>query len=127
MALAHVALWTRNLDGSAAFWQRLFGATIAPPYRSERRPGFVSVFATLPGDALRLELMAAPWLADAPVGDAVGWDHVAISLGNAAAVDALATLCASEGCLLSAPRKTGDGFYEAVIATPDGTRVEVTA
>jgi lactoylglutathione lyase len=51
---------------------------------------------------------------------------VAVSVGCIAAVDALATRCAADGCLLSPPRRTGDGFYEAVIAMPDGTPVEIT-
>jgi lactoylglutathione lyase len=28
-------------------------------------------------------------------------------------------------CLLSAPRMTGDGFFETVIADPDGNRIEL--
>ena len=32
---------------------------------------------------------------------------------------------AANGTLLSAPRMTGDGFYEAVIADPDGNRIEL--
>ncbi|HEE0241674.1 TPA: glyoxalase/bleomycin resistance/extradiol dioxygenase family protein, partial [Serratia marcescens] len=32
-----------------------------------------------------------------------------------------------EGILLSAPRWTGDGFYEAVIRDPDGNAIEITA
>ena len=30
-------------------------------------------------------------------------------------------------CLVSGPRCTGDGFYEAVLAMPDGTKIEITA
>ncbi|MBZ8141356.1 glyoxalase/bleomycin resistance/extradiol dioxygenase family protein [Rubrivivax gelatinosus] len=127
MQLAHVALWTADLDAAAAFWRERFGAEIGAPYRSTRRPGFVSRFATLPGGGARLELMSAAWLALPPAREAVGWDHVAVSLGSAAAVDALAARCAADGSLLSPPRHTGDGFYEAVIAAPDGTRVEITA
>ena len=31
------------------------------------------------------------------------------------------------GLLLSPPRRTGDGFYEAVVRTPEGILVEITA
>jgi lactoylglutathione lyase len=51
---------------------------------------------------------------------------VAVSLGCIAAVDALAERCAAGGCLVSPPRRTGDGFYEAIVAMPDGTPVEIT-
>lgn len=127
MKLAHIALWTRDLDAAAVFWQSFFDATVGAPYRSQRRPGFVSRFAVLPGDAARIELMTGPWL-HGPAGDErPGWDHVALSLGSAGAVDALAARCRAGGCLVSAPRTTGDGFYEAVLAMPDGTRIEITA
>jgi lactoylglutathione lyase len=127
MRLAHAALWTMDIDAAAAFWQRYFGATVGEPYRSTRRVGFVSRFITLPDDGGCIELMAGPWIAAACSDDSVGWDHIAFSLGSAAAVDALAARCAADGVLISAPRTTGDGFYEAVIAMPDGTRVEITA
>jgi lactoylglutathione lyase len=127
MHLAHVALWTTDVDAAAAFWQRYFGATVGEPYRSARRAGFVSRFITLPDDGGRIELMTGPWLAVAGSDERIGWDHIALSLGSAAAVDALAARCAADGILVSAPRTTGDGFYEAVLAMPDGTRIEITA
>lgn len=127
MQLAHIALWTHDLDAAAAFWQSVFGATVGAPYRSQRRPGFVSRFAVLPGEAARIELMTGPWLPADGVDERPGWDHVAFSLGSAEAVDALAERCRAAGCLVAAPRTTGDGFYEAVIAMPDGTRIEITA
>jgi lactoylglutathione lyase len=81
----------------------------------------------LPGDAARVELMTGPWIEGVPDTERQGWDHVAIALGSAPAVDAMAARCQGEGCLVSAPRTTGDGFYEAVIAMPGGTRIEITA
>ena len=56
MKLAHIALWTRDLDAAAAFWQTYFGATVDESYRSQRRPGFVSRFAALPG-GVQIELI----------------------------------------------------------------------
>lgn len=126
MRLAHVALWTRDLEGAAAFWRRYFAATVGEPYRSRRRPGFASRFVTLP-DGGAIELMTGPWVGGRAAAESVGWDHVAISLGDARAVDELAARCAADGLLVSPPRTTGDGFYEAVLAMPDGTWVEITA
>ena len=126
MRIAHAALWTRNLDEAAEFWRRTFGASIGEPYHSQRRPGFVSRFVTLPGGAT-IELMTGPWIASAPVGDSVGWDHLAISLGDSATVDSLVAQCEVDGRLISPARLTGDAHYEAVIATPDGPRIEITA
>lgn len=125
MRLAHVALWTRDLDGAADFWRSWFDADIGEPYHSRRRAGFVSRFASLPsGD--KVELMTGPWINE-PAGEAVGWDHVAIALGSAAAVDDMAARGRRAGILRSGPRTTGDGFYEAVLAMPDGTPIEITA
>jgi lactoylglutathione lyase len=127
MQLAHAAIWTRDLAEATAFWQQYFAASIGAPYHSKRRPGFVSRFVTLPGTETRIELMSGPWIAPRTAVDRVGWDHIAIALGDPAAVDTLAARCEADGLLVSAPRTTGDGFYEAVIAMPDGTRIEITA
>jgi lactoylglutathione lyase len=59
MKLAHIALWTNDLDAAAAFWRDHFGAAIEALYCSHRQEGFASRFATLPC-GLQLELMAAP-------------------------------------------------------------------
>ena len=126
MRLAHVALWTLDLDAAAAFWARTFDAEVGNLYESRNRPGFRSRFVRLK-DGGAIELMAGPWVEAVVPGERAGWDHVAVSLGSEAAVDALADRCRAEGCLLSGPRRTGDGFYEAVITAPDGTRVEITS
>lgn len=127
MKVAHVALWTSDIDSAAAFWTRYFNAKTGPIYCSKRRPGFTSRFVELPGDGVKIELMAGPWVGLRSPSDSIGWDHIAISVGDAAAVDTIAESCRLAGCLKSSPRWTGDGFYEAVIAMPDGTLIEVTA
>jgi lactoylglutathione lyase len=142
--IAHVALWTSDLERAAAFWERHFGAVVGPLYRSARRPGFASRFVAL-GDGPAIELMTAPWI-DAGAGDAMpppsatppredaaeiaerrGWAHVAVSLGSEDAVRALAARMEAAGHLLSPPRLTGDGFFEAVLSDPDGNLVEITS
>lgn len=127
MKIAHVALWTSDLDSAAAFWERYFGAVVGAAYCSQRRPGFVSRFVALPGEEATIELMTAPWLDARVTNEHVGWDHIAVSLGEKEAVDRLAARCEADGQLVCAARTTGDGYYEAVVAMPDGTRVEVTA
>ena len=127
MKLAHVALWTRDLGAAASFWRDHFGASVGDLYRSRRREGFVSRFVTLPGDGTQIELMSGPFVADPARPDGIGWAHVAFSLGSAEAVDATAARFEQLVLLVSAPRMTGDGFYEAVIRTPDGTPIEITA
>jgi lactoylglutathione lyase len=126
MKLAHIAVWTNDLDAASSFWCEYFSAAIGPLYRSRRQQGFISRFATLPG-GLQLELMAAPWVEGGAAKDRLGWAHVALSLESVGAVDAAAARFAAVGLLVSAPRRTGDGFYEAVVQTPEGTLIEIVA
>jgi lactoylglutathione lyase len=135
--IAHVALWTRDverLERLRAFYERHFGARAGAAYHSTRQPGFVSYFLELAGGA-QLELMTLP--ADASIPDVEpsnaatprpGYAHISLSLGSTAAVDVMTARLASDGVSVrSAPRWTGDGFYEAVVADPDGNLVELTA
>lgn len=125
-SIHHVALWVPDLEQAAEFWTSCFGAKVGEPYQSRRRPGFVSRFAVLPGGP-RVEIMAAPWI---PVsdwdGERQGWDHIALSLGSRDAVDMFAARCEQMGVLAAKPRETGDGFYEAIVRAPDGSRIEIT-
>jgi catechol 2,3-dioxygenase-like lactoylglutathione lyase family enzyme len=121
----HVALWTRDLEQSREFYEKWFGAAAGSRYESARRP-FASYFLTFPSGS-RLELMESPGLADSTEGDRVGWAHIAISVGSRQAVDELsARMTAAGHRLLNAPRMTGDGYYESVVADPDGNAVEIT-
>lgn len=124
MNLAHIALWTTDIEQAAAFWATYFDAEIKPRYESRNRPGFASRFVTLPGDLLRIELMQGPWVGP-NAGEASGWAHVAFSVGSTDKVDALAERFRADALLVSEPRRTGDGYYEAVVKSPDGTLIEI--
>jgi lactoylglutathione lyase len=125
MRIEHVALWTTDLDATAAFWAEHFGARLSEEYVSRNREGFRSIFATLPEGA-RIELMTGPWVAASePGGEPAGWAHVAIALGSEAAVDAKAAAFAAQGFATSGPRRTGDGYYEATVFAPGGLLVEI--
>ena len=134
--IGHVALWTRDvarLERLRTFYERHFGARAGTLYRSARQPGFASYFLTFAGGA-QLELMtlpeSAPTATEPPDADIPrpGYAHLALSLGSTAAVDALTTRLGAEGVrVLSPPRWTGDGYYESVVADPDGNVVELTA
>lgn len=127
MRIDHVALWTRDLDAMRAFYMDHFGAASGPRYASATRAGFESYFLAF-HDGGRLELMTIPELADRTPGSYVGWAHLALSVGSREAVDALADRMSAAGIrVVSAPRVTGDGYYEAVVRDPDGNLVEITA
>lgn len=126
MAIAHVALWTDDLDASVRFWVDNFGALAGEEYASRNRPGFRSRFLRF-ADGAALEIMTGPWIGKAAdAAERPGWAHVAVSLGSVEAVDALARRFETEGRLVSGPRRTGDGYYEAVIRSPEGALVEIT-
>ena len=88
MNIAHVALWTRNLDAQVQFWETVFNGRSNARYVSKNRPGFESHFITL-GDGPTIELMTVPELPDAPAhpefighggqhgGDGTGKRHAA--------------------------------------------------
>lgn len=127
MKIAHVALWTRDIDTQMAFWQRYFNGVVGEEYVSRNRPGFVSRFVSL-ACGPQLEIMCLPDLLPAEqANERVGWAHIALSVGDEGQVDLLAQRARQEGILQAPPRWTGDGFYEAIIRDPDGNAIEITA
>ncbi len=129
MKLEHVAIWTRNLEGMRAFYEKYFGGIANKKYTSTKDFGdeFHSYFLSFDGDA-RLELME---LGRIPPGDSangnetLGLTHFSFSLRTKDEVDELYAVCKNDGVKIAGePRMTGDGFYEACILDPDGNRVE---
>lgn len=126
--IEHVAVWTRDLEGMRGFYERWFGAVAGDKYISKRLP-FESYFLRF-ADGARLEIMRLPELQDR-VGDvghpAVGWVHIAISVGSRERVDSLTRDLREAGItVIGEPRVTGDGYYESVIVDPDGNQIEIT-
>jgi len=124
--IEHVALWARDIDAVAAFYARWFGARVGDRYENPRK-GFASRFLEFGGGA-RLEIMARTDVDARRAGEQLGFAHVAIVVGDEAAVDRLAAQLRAAGIeLADGPRRTGDGYYECVVCDPEGNRVEVTA
>lgn len=125
MKIAHMALWTTELEAQARFWTGFFGGMLNEKYISKNNPGFESYFVRI-GDDIAIELMTKPALrALRPDNQTTGWVHLAIAVGSAKKVDALAKKARALGILVSPPRTTGDGYYEAVIKDPDGNFIEI--
>lgn len=127
MKIAHIALWTRQLEQQARFWVSFFDGEINEKYCSQTNPGFESFFVKI-GDNIAIELMTKPGLAALTAdNNHTGWVHLAISVGGAENVDRLAKRADAQGILVSPPRTTGDGYYEAVLKDPDGNLIEIVA
>jgi 2-haloacid dehalogenase len=117
--IEHVAAWVSDLDRARHFYARWFGAGSTPEYSSARRD-FRSRFLSLDGGP-RLELMVSPQ-------ESPRHAHIAVSVGSQEAVDRLVREMKESGIqVLSNPRVTGDGYYEAVIVDSEGNLVEITA
>ena len=68
----------------------------------------------------RIELITKPFLSDRSV-DTLGYAHLALAVGTKKMWDSFAERFIVDGYpLLSGPRTTGDGYYEAVIQDPEG-------
>ena len=127
MKIAHIALWTRQLEQQARFWVAFFDGEINEKDCSQTNPGFESFFVRI-GDDIAIELMTKPGLTALTAdNNHTGWVHLAITVGGAENVDRLAKCAAEQDILVSAPRTTGDGYYEAVIKDPDGNLIEIVA
>jgi len=113
----HVAAWVTDLERAREFYERWFGAVSGPQYRSRTRD-FTSYFLRL--GPVRLELMHSPL-------EQARQAHIAISVGSRSAVDALVSSMHAGGVtIVSKPRVTGDGYYEAVVADSEGNLIEIT-
>ena len=126
----HVAVWANDIETLKAFYENFFGAEANAKYTNEKKQ-FQSYFLTFSSGA-RLELMQRPGL-KAREGinsdqNAIGYAHLAISVGSEMAVDKL-TQRLVDGAYEhpNGHRRTGDGYYESVVLDPEGNRIEITA
>lgn len=126
MRVEHIALYVNDLEGAKVFFETYFDAQASMPYHN-RNTEFRSVFLSF-SDGARLELMTKPGLSDS--GDLLnrfGYAHIAFSVGNKEAVNALTSRLVRDGYIcISGPRTTGDGYYESCILGFEGNIIEIT-
>ena len=128
MKLDHIAIWAVDIELMRTFYEKYFDARSTPKYQNERKR-FSSYFLTFPGGG-RLELMHRPDIPRIPDSQSsrefIGYAHLGVELGSRAAVDALTKRLQSDGfSLLDGPRRTGDGYYESMVADPEGNRIVI--
>ena len=129
MHIEHVAIWTQDLERLKTFYETYFEACSNDKYTNPGKQ-FQSYFLTFASGA-RLELMHVPTLIDRAgdsTGQPAGYSHLAFSVGSPERVDSLTECLRRDGHrVVSAPRRTGDGYYESCVLDCDGNRVEIIA
>lgn len=127
MTINHIALWSDDIELLKDFYCRWFNAEAGERYHNPQKC-FSSYFLTFPDGGARLEIMSVPGIISRESSAKLrGFCHIAISLGSKDAVDTLTDRMRRSGVtVLGNPRTTGDGYYESVIADPEGNLVELT-
>ena len=127
MTIEHLAIWTKDIEKMKAFYLEFFEVNANEKYFNPIK-NFSSYFLSFPSGA-RIELMHSPKISRQMEGlkQNLGLAHFAIALGNKQIVDDLThTLRVKGYSILGEPRTTGNGYYESVIADPEGNQIELT-
>ncbi len=125
MKIEHAALYVKDLEGTRDFFIKYFGAVSNSGYHNEKT-GFRSYFLTFSQGA-RLEIMSRPDITEGDIESRFGYAHIAISTGSREKVDSLTAVLKNDGYkIISAPRVTGDGYYESCISDKEGNVIELT-
>lgn len=126
MRIEHVALYTADLEGTKAFFEKYFGAVSGPLYHN-KTTHFRSYFLSF-SEGARLEIMDRPHLINRDNRAAcTGYIHLAFSVGSKERVDALTRQLKEDGFQVSSgPRTTGDGYYESCILDMENNQIEIT-
>ena len=129
MKIEHVAIWSRDIEKLKSFYAHYFHAIAGEKYFNPKK-NFYSYFLSF-DDSCRLELMQMPGIQDRSADqheEYFGLTHLAITACSKELVDHLTAQLRTDGYIIaSAPRTTGDGYYESVILDPEGNRIEITA
>ncbi len=127
MRFEHLAIWVNDLEKMKLFYCQYFNMKPGNIYINEMK-GFSSYFLSFETGA-RLELMNRADIVESEYNRnlLMGLNHLAISVGSKEKVDELTNFLKENGIqIVGEPRTTGDGYYESVIADPEGNLVEIT-
>ena len=126
MRIDHVALWVQDLALMRDFYVTWFSASSSELYENPTK-GFASYFLSFP-DGGRLEIMRRTDVSQRSPHETLGYCHMSLSVGGQHRVDELSSHMQASGLhIVDGPRRTGDGYYEAVVLDPEGNRIELTA
>lgn len=126
MKIEHIAMYVNDLEQARDFFVKYFGGKSNDGYHNTKT-NFRSYLISF-DDGARLELMTKPQMNNAEKKRSrTGYAHIAFSAGSKAQVDKLTQRLQSDGYeVASAPRTTGDGYYESCIIGIEGNQIEIT-
>jgi lactoylglutathione lyase len=128
MFIEHLAIWCRDMEEMKLFYTKWFNASANTKYFNSAK-NFSSYFLSFEKGP-RLELMQMQGVPDNQndfLKQYKGLIHFAVSVGSTEEVNRLTEAMGTAGIeVIGEPRFTGDGYYESVIADPDGNRIEIT-
>ena len=128
MKIEHIAIWVNDLEKMKDFYCTYFQGTANQKYTNSMK-GFSSYFISFDSGA-RLEIMHSENLKSIqPTPQPrLGFIHLALKVASQEAVDKLTKQLQNDGYqIISAPRTTGDGYYESCILDPENNQIEITA
>ncbi len=126
MRISHVAIWTDELETLKEFYCSYFGGRSNELYINEAK-GFKSYFISFEGDT-SLEIMSRTDISQKPPAVYLGLCHLAFLLPDRDSVLNMTGKLGEDGYeIVGTPRVTGDGFFESVVADPDGNLIELMA
>lgn len=129
MKIEHIAIWVDDIELMREFYMKYFGMNSNDRYVNPAK-GYTSYFLSFGEGGARIELMHRPDIAPATAekGWMKGLAHFTISVGGREAVDTLTERLHADGYTIKGePRTSGDGYYESVVADPEGNLVELLA
>ncbi len=125
MKVEHIGIWVKDLEMMKIFYETFFSARAGQKYHNSQT-GFTSYFMSFEEGA-RIELMHRADI-EQVIPEGLGLAHLALQVGDEDEVDKRTQDFLEKGFqVLSGPRRTGDGYYEAVILDPEGNKIEITA
>lgn len=125
MKIEHTALYAEDLEAMKEFFETWFACTSTDLYHNPRT-GFSSRFLSFE-EGSRLEIMHRDDITEKPGTEHLGLVHLCLSVGSPNQVDEMARKLDQAGFpVLSGPRTTGDGCYEAQIQGPEHLILELT-
>ncbi len=127
MKITHIAIWTNNLEHSRCFYETYFSGKSNEKYVNEKK-GFGSYFVTFDGST-SLEIMQRNDITErTETKELIGLAHFTFNVGSKEKVNEMVETFRQDGYrILGEPRLTGDGYYEGIVADPDGNNIEIIA